>query len=119
MDKLSVAFVRIADFAVAVGCPTPLSTQPGCWSRAVDNHWTIHVNGHDEAVEHGGASVPPYSAAVEYNGWPAGMVNASGGVIAAGECANEDAFIGALEAATRAAGGDLTGEPHIPQDPTP
>jgi hypothetical protein len=44
--------------------------------------------------------VPPYSAYVEYNGWPFAVFDALGGVAGAGTHANEDTFIAAVKAAT-------------------
>ncbi|MOA58861.1 hypothetical protein D3C78_1833450 [compost metagenome] len=41
--------------------------------------------------------IPSYHAAVEYNGWPAGIIGYEGGVIAAGEAASEESFIEALK----------------------
>ena len=61
----------------------------------VDDRWVVKVNGHREQVE----SVPPFSALLEFNGWPAGIIDPFGGTIAAGELANEDTFIAAMEAA--------------------
>ncbi len=37
-------------------------------------------------------------AKLKFNGWPAGIIDPAGGIIAAGEAANEDAFIAAIEA---------------------
>ncbi len=38
-------------------------------------------------------NVLPFELMVSWGGFPAGMIGANGGVIAAGEAANEDAFI--------------------------
>jgi hypothetical protein len=36
-------------------------------------------------------------ASIKFNGWPAGIIDPAGGIIAAGGIANEDAFIAAIE----------------------
>ena len=37
-------------------------------------------------------------AKLTFNGWPAGIIDPMGGIIAAGAAANEDTFIAAIEA---------------------
>lgn len=34
---------------------------------------------------------------IEFNGWPAGVASGAGGIIAAGELANEETFVAALQ----------------------
>lgn len=48
--------------------------------------WEIALNGKD------------IRAMIKFNGWPAGIIDPQGGLIAAGEAANEDEFIAAIEA---------------------
>jgi hypothetical protein len=93
---ISETFFEIADLAKRLGAER-IGELPGCWEQRVDSRWWIAVNGKDKetACSHGSA-VPPYSAYVEYNGWPAGMIDPYGGVLVAGEGANEDTFIAAL-----------------------
>jgi len=94
------AFDALADLCVALG-EAPLTKHAGLWERQVDERWHIAVNGHTE--EHPtaeGFPVPPFCCAVKFNGWPAGLFDPTGGVIAAGEGANETTFIAALRAAT-------------------
>jgi hypothetical protein len=43
--------------------------------------------------------LPAMTCMVTYNGWPAGMLGPFGGIIAAGDAANERSFIDALRAA--------------------
>jgi hypothetical protein len=101
--KISLAFARIADLCIALD-QAPLPRHPECWECQVDKTWWIAVNGHSEnRTNSHGASVPPFNAVVEYNGWPAGLMDPYGGCIAAGDGANEDAFITALEAAIASA----------------
>lgn len=78
---------------------TPLSRLPGPWERRLDKSWTIVLNGHGTPREYKGMTVPPFQMYVEYNGWPAGLLSPSGGVIAAGESANEHALVEPLKKA--------------------
>lgn len=93
---MSAAYMLIADIAEKDGV-TPLNNLPGVWERKIDEHWTIAVNGHREEKKHKGVPVPPYCCYVEFNGWPAGLFTPYGGQFAAGDLANEDSFIKALE----------------------
>ena len=97
---IAEAFLRIADLGIAVGA-APMTRFVGkCWEHQVDDTWWIAVNANKESVECSrGAMVPFGYCYVECNGWPAGMFTPTGGLIASGEVANEDAFIGALDRA--------------------
>jgi hypothetical protein len=70
-----------------------LKDSPGLYRARIDKQWEIKVNAHGTEIE----SVPPYHFAFEFNGWPAGIVGATGGVIAAGEAANEETLLKAIE----------------------
>jgi hypothetical protein len=99
MAELTEAFLEIAHLAERLGIAN-IRALPGCWEHQIDKRWWIAVNANENAtVCSRGPTVPPYSAYVEFNGWPAGIINPRGGVIAAGAAANEDAFIAALKAA--------------------
>ena len=81
---------------------------PGCWEYQIDEAWWIAVNGHKEPVsvfrpQHPGVpvSVPPFTAYIEYNGWPAGLIDPARGTMAAGEGANQDAFMAACDAVAK------------------
>lgn len=99
-------FGLIAEICLAMG-EHPLHKHDGCWELIVDHQWTVAVNGHKvpqvyrskDSIETGsiGVDVQPYDAYVEYNAWPAGSFNPFGGILAAGEGANEDTFIAALQ----------------------
>lgn len=96
---ICLAFARLITLWRALRLP-PLNQLPGCWEHTVNEQWAFSFNGHMEprpCAE--GVTVPPIHAAVWFNGWPAGLLGPYGGHIAAGECANEDAFLAALEAA--------------------
>jgi hypothetical protein len=73
----------------------------GCWEVKIDERWWFALNGHEKPTPcAAGVDVEPFSVYVTYNGWPAGMFNPRGGWIAAGEGANEDAFIAAVRGAS-------------------
>lgn len=95
------AFARIADLAIHLGV-TNINLLPGCWEHQIDAKWWIAMNGHKEPIKTSeGDIVHPFNAFIKYNGWPAGVVDPGGGVIAAGSGANEDTFIEALMKATK------------------
>lgn len=102
--SLIEAFTKIAELCHALGAG-PMNKHAGCWECQVDKRWKIAVNGHPEPKVSSLSEVPiePFHAYAEFNGWPAGILNPYGGTIAAGECANEDTFIAALEAAIKGA----------------
>jgi hypothetical protein len=101
--KVNVAFAALCDLGIALGI-APLNEHAGCWHHRIDERWAVWMNGHKVPMP----SVleqwlDPFHCYVEYNGWPAGIFSPFGGVIAAGEGANENAFIAAIERATAAA----------------
>ena len=99
-QPITLAFVKIAALAKADGIVST-NNLPGCWERQIGDWW-IAVNGHDKPVKcsHGG-TVPIFNAYLEFNGWPAGVIDPFGGLIAAGDGANEDSFIAAIDAALK------------------
>ena len=98
MDRISEAFVAVAELGFALGL-RDIAKLDGCWEYQIDERWWIALNAHDQPVACStGAEVEPFSIYVEFNGWPAGIFSAQGGVIAAGEAANEEAFLAALRA---------------------
>mgnify|MGYP001580137362 CR=1 FL=1 len=103
------AFVAVCELGEALGVQ-PLNQHAGCWEHNVDARWKIAVNGHGEPVLCGMSDVPiaPFTCYVMFNGWPAGIITPYGGTIAAGEAANEDAFIAAVRAAIGSATTDDT-----------
>lgn len=96
---MSPLFLDIAEFCMARGAKS-IKDVPGCYEAKVDEHWWIAVNGHAEPAKTStGVEVPPFAAYIEFNGWPAGVVDPAGGLLAAGELANETTFRAALKAA--------------------
>lgn len=73
------------------------------WILKIDERWSFALNGMDKEQELSpgpetmGCNVPPYHAAIFYNGWLAGLLSPTGGAIAAGEGANEANLIEALK----------------------
>jgi hypothetical protein len=82
----------------------PLNEIVGCWEVKVDARWWLACNGHKEPlVCSRGVTVQPFTFYVEYNGWPAGVFYVDGeGQFAAGNGANVETFVAALEASGRA-----------------
>jgi len=106
--QVNECFCAIVDLALALGV-TRIDLLSGCWTHRIDAQWWVAVNGHPggmPASSPDGASakvpfiVPGQHCYVEYNGWPAGLLNPFVGTLAAGEAANEDTFIAAIQAAT-------------------
>jgi hypothetical protein len=94
-----LAMHRLCELGLAVGA-APINKFDGCWEHQIDERWWIAMNGHkQERLTSEGDRVLPYSCFIKYNGWPAGILDFGGGIIAAGEGANENTFIAALEAA--------------------
>jgi hypothetical protein len=103
--NLCEAMLLVGELAAALGVAN-INRLPGCWEHAIDAHWTIAVNGHQQPIKTStGVEVAPFNVWVEFNGWPAGYFDASGGTLAAGEAANEVTFCEALRGAIRRAAG--------------
>ena len=64
----------------------------------IDDRWTVTIANKETVRSAGGVEVPPFCVYIEFNGWPAGIINPFEGSIVAGEAANEDALIAALQA---------------------
>lgn len=95
-NQVPEAMKLVCALGLALGV-APLNKRSGCWEERIDEQWEIAVNGHRTPMRCShDCDVPPFSVYVQYNGWPAGIIDPSGGVIAAGVCANEDTFIAAL-----------------------
>ncbi len=84
-----------------------ISTLDGCWTYKIDDEWWVAVNGQttpqtaisptDIEFNRQGTEVDPFTAYIEYNGWPAGIVDPYGGTFAAGDAANAETFVAACE----------------------
>lgn len=103
--QISEVFHAIGKLAAALGVRS-INQLPGCWEHAIDEHWRISVNGHcEETADSKGNEIAPYNCWVEFNGWPAGYFDPTGGVLAAGEAANEQTFMEAIHRAIAKAEG--------------
>lgn len=71
----------------------PLNKLPGLWVFEAER-WKLSLNAHQEKI----GDVSPFTANVEFNGFPAGIISPNDGLIAAGDLAN----IFTLEEALRA-----------------
>src|SRR5690606_36734581 len=71
------ALVAIAELHQALGRP-PLNGGIGEYEFGP---WKVRLNGAGEDQD----GIPPFTASIEFNGWPAGLIDPAGGVIAAGE----------------------------------
>ena len=60
------------------------------FTGATGSEWKI--SGHAQA-DRKIDDLPPFCFKITFNGWPAGLIDPRGGVIAAGTAANEDVFI--------------------------
>lgn len=101
-EAICEAFGEIVTLALARGVYR-INALPGCWELELDEHWWLAVNGHREVTRCSrGVDVQPFSAYVEFNGWPAGVFTPAGGVLAAGTLANEATLIAALRRASGA-----------------
>lgn len=95
---IPAVFDETIKLALALGASS-IKDLPGCWECEVDDQWWVAINGHDAPCKCShGASVDPFTAYFEFNGWPCAMVAAWGGDILSGEAANEHALIAALAA---------------------
>ena len=94
--NMTELMVKITDLALALNAE-PINQYPDCWECKIDNHWTIAVNGHRVPKMWNDIVVQPFHVYVEFCGFPAGMISAFGGIIAAGGMANEDTLIAAIE----------------------
>lgn len=88
MDGITEVFAKIAELAHVLNV-TNIKDLPGCWQPALPDPWKLAVNGHEEAMsagdeEHIIIRIPPYEAAVWYNGWLAGLISPLEGVILSG-----------------------------------
>lgn len=91
--------LAVAELAMRLGA-APINKHAGCWECQIDERWWVACNGHRSPVVCSkGVKVDPFEIYVEFNGWPAGLVNPRGGTFSAGAAANEDAFLAACKAA--------------------
>lgn len=103
-SPLSLAFVLCVDLCLKRG---HANIRNQLVDVAIDDTWSFRINGHPTQQD----SIPAYHLSLEYNGFPAGIFGPGGGIIAAGEGANEDALIRALRKAGATTPDDAPPEP--------
>ena len=98
---MSEAMLAIANLAIALNAH-PVNQYEGCWEYQIDDDWWVALNGHKEPCfnETSGGMVPGFSASIQFNGCPAGIIDPFGGCMAHHPNANESALISALNKAT-------------------
>lgn len=96
-------FVALAKYAQKSGTPT---IKDKLWQVKLDDQWEFAVNGYAEKKETAPflgsgfkKQLQPFECYIEFNGWPAAIITPGGGEFAAGEAANPETFISALERA--------------------
>ena len=103
MSDISEAFFLIAELHIAQGRP-PIN---GAVVEYTAGNWRLVVNGDGKEATHNGNKIPPFSALAFWGDFPAGIFDPYGGIIAAGEAANErtlcEALRGEIEKATEGA----------------
>lgn len=91
-EKIHIAHLFL-EYAKFLGVKS-ISNLSGLWESKIDDQWTIKCNGHKETID----GVPGFSWLIEYNGWPAGILDIMGdGIICAGEGGNEENLRKAIE----------------------
>ena len=93
MSDVKLAFMGICALGIKDGI-APIPELPDRTYRRTIGKWAVELCSDD------------YQAKVSFNGWPAGIIGPAGGIIAAGDAANEDSFIAAIE---HELGGDIEG----------
>ncbi|MDE1871827.1 MAG: hypothetical protein KGI06_06340, partial [Candidatus Micrarchaeota archaeon] len=95
-------FGALAEMAMRLGA-RDIGGSPGCWEHTWEQgggEWYVAVNGHGVDTHCSrGRLVPPVTAYVEYNGWPAGLIDPGGWMLAEGKVANLRTFMAACDAA--------------------
>ena len=89
--------MAVADLAFAAKA-APINQNPSCWYYRIDEAWEIATNPHKVTDRWRDIDIEPFTTYVQFNGWPAGIIGADGsGCIAAGEAANIETFVAAIE----------------------
>ena len=87
----------------------------GAWEIAIDEHWYLAVNGHEERVfvdppDRMGVTIPPFNFCLWYDCWLAALFHPYGGQIVAAPEVSEEIFVEAVRQHIR----DLTGSEPSP-----
>jgi hypothetical protein len=105
-ERLPSVFARACELGAALGWNN-IAKLPGCQEATISEEWWMAINPHPEPEKcRKGTRIPPFTIYFEFNGWPAGFVNAGGGTMAAGRIANEHRLLAAIEAAIEKTGAE-------------
>lgn len=105
--RVSEIFSKVCELAIALG-HKQINKIPGCLEIRIDEQWWFAINAHSEPTKCSERTeVPPMGIYFMFNGWPAGIVQASGGCLAGGAAANEDTLIKAINARLAAISGEM------------
>ena len=100
---MNEAYIKACEFINIITGKSLLEMSGKRWVGNIDKNWIIAVQANkDQEVEFKpkgtmGGKVGFGIMLGWFNGWLAGMLDPGGGVIAAGELANEDRFIEAID----------------------
>ena len=100
---MNEAYIKACTFINIIAGKSLLEMSGKRWAGNIDKNWIIAVHANrDREVEFKpkgtmGGKAEFGIMLVWFNGWLAGMLDPGGGVIAAGELANEDTFIEAID----------------------
>ena len=100
---MNEAYIKACEIIALVAVKSLIKLPVKKWVGSINEHWVIaiHANkGKEIEFEPKGAMGGKAEFGIMlvwFNGWLAGMIDPYGGVIAAGELANEDTFIEAID----------------------
>jgi|SRR3990167_4100444 len=84
-EKISNLFALICEYGYQLGL-RDICKKEELVVLEIDSHWKATINPTKKEI----SCIPAWSISVDFNGWPAGIISAGGGIIAAGSLANED-----------------------------
>ena len=100
---MNEAYIKACEFINIIIGKSLIEMSGKRWAGNIDKNWQIAIHANkDQEVEFKpegtmGGKAEFGIMLVWFNGWLAGMLDPGGGVIAAGELANEDRFIKAID----------------------
>ena len=100
---MNEAYIKACEFINIIIGKSLIEMSGKRWAGNIDKNWQIAIHANkDQEVEFKPEGTMGGKAGfgimlVWFNGWLAGMLDPGGGVIAAGELANEDRFIKAID----------------------
>lgn len=110
---MSEAYIKACELIKLITGKNLIELPGKKWSGKIDDNWIIAIHANEgETIEFEpegtmGCSTTFGILVVWFNGWLAGLLDPYGGTIAAGETANEDTFIEAIENRIKELSNDL------------